>query len=587
MGSERVQRRLAAILAADVAGYSRLMGADEEGTIARLKALRRELIDPTIASHGGRIVKTTGDGILIEFVSVVDAVRCGVEVQRGMASRNGDVAQDKRIEFRVGINLGDVVVEGDDLLGDGVNVAARLESIAEPGAICLSADVYRQIQGKITIAADDLGEQQLKNIAQPVRVYQLSASERARKASPPLALPDKPSIAVLPFHNMSGDPEQEYFADGIVEDIITALSRFRQLFVIARNSTFTYKGRAVDVKQVGRELGVRYVLEGSVRRAADRVRITGQLIDATNGAHLWADRFDGALEDVFDLQDRITTRVVGAIASKLERAEIERALRKPTESLVAYDCHLRGLACVYGVPSQRSTEDALHLFNKAIELDPNFAAAYGWAAVNYSVRKQNGWMADPQGETTECLRLARRGAELAGDDPVALATSGFALAYIGGELEAGAMLVDRALSICPNWALAWHTSGWVRTYLGEHEKAVEQQDYAMRLSPLGPQAGQMATAAALSCLCAGRFEEAAFRSERVLMEQPNFLPALRTLAASTAFLGRLKEARNAISRMLEISPQARVGDTRRRIPFRRAEDADRFEQGLRRAGLPE
>jgi adenylate cyclase len=318
------------------------------------------------------------------------------------------------------------------------------------------------------------------------------------------------------------------------------------------------------------------------------VRITGQLIDTTTGAHLWAERFDGAFEDVFDLQDRITTRVVGAIAPKLEQAEIERALRKPTENLDAYDCYLRGLACVYEVPiSRRSIEDALRLFKKAIELDREFAAAYGWAAVNYGTRKQNDWMQDPQRETIECVRLARRGAELAGDDAVALAGSGFALAYVGGDLETGAMLVDRALSVCPNWALAWHASGWVRTYLGEHEKAVEQQEYAMRLSPLGPHAGQIGTAAALSCLCAGRFEEAASRSERVLMEHPNFLPALRIFAASTAFLGRVKEARKAILRMLEISPQSRVGDVRRRIPFRRLEDLDRYEEGLRRAGLPE
>jgi adenylate cyclase len=332
---QRVQRRLAAILAADVVGYSRLTGADEEGTIARLRPLRRDLIDPAIAEHRGRIVKTTGDGILIEFASVVDAVSCAVEVQRGMTTRNTDVAADRRIEFRVGIHVGDVLVDRDDLLGDGVNVAARLEGIAEPGAICLSGDAYRQVKGKVDLAVRDLGEQRLKNIAEPVRVYRVSLDEGARKSSPALTLPDKPSIAVLPFQNMSGDPEQEYFADGIVEDIITALSRFRQLFVIARNSTFTYKGRAVDVKQIGRELGVRYVLEASVRKAAAKVRITAQLIDATTGAHLWADRFDGPLKDIFDLHDQVTASVVGVIAPKLEQAEIERSRRKPTESLDA------------------------------------------------------------------------------------------------------------------------------------------------------------------------------------------------------------------------------------------------------------
>jgi adenylate cyclase len=295
-------RKLAAILAADVAGYSRLTGLDEEGTLKRLRRLRRELINPAVALHRGRIVKTTGDGILIEFPSVVDAVRCALDVQRGMDGRNADVSVEQRIEFRVGINVGDVVVEGEDLLGDGVNVATRLEGISEPGGICISDAAYQQVRDKLDVNFEDAGEQQLKNIARPVRVYRVRLSSGAPSSRPALPLPVKPSIAVLPFQNMSGDPEQEYFADGMVEEIITALSRFRLLFVIARNSSFTYKGRAVDVKQAGRELGVRYVLEGSVRKAASRVRITGQLIDAATGAHLWADRFDGTLEDIFELQ---------------------------------------------------------------------------------------------------------------------------------------------------------------------------------------------------------------------------------------------------------------------------------------------
>src|SRR6266566_1293989 len=311
-------RKLAAILAADVAGYSRLTGLDEEGTLKRLRRLRRELINPAVSLHRGRIVKTTGDGILIEFPSVVDAVRCALDVQRGMASRNEEIPADQRIEFRVGINVGDVVVEGDDLLGDGVNVAARLEGISDPGGICISDAAYQQVRDKLDMDFQDAGEQQLKNIARPVRAYRVRLDRSPAQAKPPLQLPDKPSIAVLPFQNMSGDPEQEYFADGIVEEIITALSRFRQLFVIARNSSFTYKGRAVDVKQVGRELGVRYVLEGSVRKSSNRVRITGQLVDATTGAHLWADRFDGGLEDIFDLQDQVTASVVGAIAPKID-----------------------------------------------------------------------------------------------------------------------------------------------------------------------------------------------------------------------------------------------------------------------------
>src|SRR5712691_10811313 len=325
-------RRLAAILAADVAGYSRLMGTDEEGTLDRLKVLRRELADPKIKEHRGRIVKTTGDGLLVEFGSVVDAVRCAVDVQREMAVRNADVTAERRIEFRIGINLGDIIKDRGDIYGDGVNVAARLEALAEPGGICVSRVVRDQVRDKLDFAFEDRGDQQVKNIARAIRVFDLKIGQETigPPATAPLSLPDKPSIAVLPFRNMSGDPEQEYFADGIVDEIITALSRFRSLFVIARNSTFSYKGRPVDVKQVGRELGVRYVLEGGVRKAPNRVRITAQLIDATTAAHLWVDRFDGSLENVFDLQDQVTASVVGAIAPKLEQAEISRAKHKPT-----------------------------------------------------------------------------------------------------------------------------------------------------------------------------------------------------------------------------------------------------------------
>ncbi len=348
-----MERRLAAVLAADVAGYSRLMGADEEDTLARLKVFRKSLVDPAIAAHRGRIVKTTGDGMLVEFASAVDAARAAVEVQRSMAEQNAAVPQDKRIEFRIGIHVGDIIIDDNDIFGDGVNIAARLEGIAEPGGVCISDDAQRQIRGKIDIAFEDIGPQDLKNITEPMRAWraqlggsaastiQLSSSTLQPQALP---LPDKPSIAVLPFQNMSGDPEQEYFADGMVEEITTALSRFHWLFVIARTSTFTYKGRAVDVKQVSRELGVRYVLEGSVRKAGNRVRITGQLIDATTGAHLWADRFEGSLENVFELQDQVASGVVGAIDPKLLEAEIARIKRKPPANLDAYDCFLRASA---------------------------------------------------------------------------------------------------------------------------------------------------------------------------------------------------------------------------------------------------
>ena len=391
MSSEHVERRLAAILAADVAGSCRLIGTDEEGTLAQLKAIRKKLFDPKISDYRGRIVKNTGDGALVEFASVIDALRCAGEIQRGMEEQNTDVPQDKRIEFRIGVHVGDIIIEVNDIFGDGVNIAARLEGIAEPGGICISDDTYRQIRGKVDIAFEDMGPQSLKNITEPMRTWRsrinasVSAASRKLPSEPiqALALPDKPSLAVLPFQNMSGDPEQEYFADGIVEDIITALSRFKTLFVIARNSSFTYRGRAADVKQVGRELGVRYVLEGSIRKSANRVRITGQLVDTAIGTHIWADRFDGALEDIFDLQDQLSAMIVGAISPKLEQAEIERARRKPTESLHAYDYYLRGMASFHH-GSRKALAQALELFKKAIQLDPGFASAYAMAAWCYS-----------------------------------------------------------------------------------------------------------------------------------------------------------------------------------------------------------
>jgi TolB-like protein/class 3 adenylate cyclase len=448
---DRVERRLAAVLAADVAGYSRLMGADEEGTLARLKASRKACVDPAIASHRGRIVKTAGDGMLVEFASVVDAARCSVEVQRAMAEQNAGVPQDVRIEFRIGVHVGDIIIDDNDIFGDGVNIAARLEGIAEPGGVCISDDAYRLIRGKVEIGWDDLGPQTLKNIVEPMRAWRVQlGGQGAAKApagpAPALALPNKPSIAVLPFQNMSGDPEQEYFADGMVEDIITALSHFRNLFVIARNSSFTYKGRAVDVKQVGRELGVRYVLEGSVRKAAGKVRITGQLIDAAIGSHLWADRFDGSVDDIFELQDQVTSSVVNAIAPKLEQAEIERAKRKPTENLDAYDHLLRGMS-VLNQWTRDSNYEATENFCKAIQLDQNFASAYGMAAWCYVWRKANGWMSDRHLETGEATRLAKRAVELGRDDAAALSMAGHVIAYVAGDLDSASPAIDHFYSI--------------------------------------------------------------------------------------------------------------------------------------------
>src|SRR5215471_6174750 len=374
-------RRLAAILAADVVGYSRLIGADEAGTLAAFKTIKADLFDPTLAAHHGRLVKTTGDGFLAEFGSVVDALHCATEVQAQMAERNATVSTDKRMEFRIGINVGDIVVEDGDIFGDGVNVAVRLEGLAEPGGICVSARVQEDAAGKLDLAFEDIGEQHLKNIVRPVRVYRVAMGRAADTAKGPasLPLPDKPSVAVLPFTNMSGDPEQEFFADGIAEDVITALSRYSSLFVIARNSSFTYKGRAVDVKQVGRELGVRYVLEGSVRKSGQRVRISGQLIDAVNGTHLWADRFEGSLEDIFELQDRVAVSVAGIIEPAPQAAEMRRSAARPTTDLGGYDLYLRALAAFFPITKERVIE-ALGLLEQAIAIDRDYGPALSWAA---------------------------------------------------------------------------------------------------------------------------------------------------------------------------------------------------------------
>ncbi len=582
-------RKLAAILAADVAGYSRLVGADEEGTLARLKTHRRELVDPSVAKHRGRIVKTTGDGMLVEFASVIDALRCAVEVQRGMALRNGAEPAERRIDFRVGLHQGDIVVEDADILGDGVNIAARLEGIAAPGGICLSQRVHEDALGRTDIAFDDLGERQLKNIARPVRVYRVRIGETSMQpaAPPPLALPDKPSIAVLPFANLSGDPEQDYFADGIVEEIITALSRMRWLFVIARNSSFTYKGRTVDVKQVARELGVRYVLEGSVRKAASRVRIAGQLIDGSTGAHLWADRFEGTLEDIFDLQDQVTASVVGAIAPRLEQAEIERARRKPTESLDAYDCYLRGMASYYQW-TREGTSEALRMFYRAIELDPNFASACGAAAWCYVDRKANSWMTDRVRESAETARLARQAVALGRDDAPALAFGGFALALVVGDLDDGAAFIDRALALNPNLAAAWSFSGWARIWLGEPDTAIEHLARAMRLSPLDADIGRMQAATAHAHFFAGRYDLASPWAEMALRAWLDHAVALRIATASHALAGRLEQAQKLLARLRQVDPALRVSNLRDRLgPYRRPEDLARYEEGLRRAGLPE
>jgi TolB-like protein len=582
---EDLVRRLTAIFAADVAGYSRLTGMDEEGTHVRMKEHLRVLIDPKVAAYRGRIVKNTGDGFLAEFNSVVDAMRCAVDVQRGMVERNSDVPLSNRVEFRIGINVGDVIEDNGDIFGDGVNVAARLEAIAEPGGICVSDDAHRQLRDKLDIAFDDAGEQNLKNIERPVRVFRVRDHGAPASQRPTLTLPNKPSIAVLPFQNLSADPEQEYFADGVVEDITMALSRFHWLFVIARNSSFTYKGRTIDVKQVGRELGVRYVLEGSVRKAGNRIRIAGQLIDAETGAHLWADRFEGALEDMFDLQDHVTASVVSAITPKVQVEEIKRATRKPTENLDAYEYYLRGLAKIRRMNAEANRE-ALQLFCKAIELDRGLACAYGMAAYSIVVRKARGWMIEPVQESTEAMRLARKAVHLGGDDPVALCTGGYALATIAREFDDAAAFMDRGLAVNPNSAQTWMLSGWLRVWRGEPDLALDHLAHATRLSPFDPLM-HIHAAMAYAHFLASRYDIASSYAGMAMRDNPTFLHSICISAASNAFAGRLEPAQKAMTRAIEFNPDLRASNLRDLAPFRRAEDLAMYTKALRKAGLPE
>jgi adenylate cyclase len=569
-------RRLAAILAADVAGYSRLMGADEEGTLERLKALRRELLDPKIAEHHGRIVKTTGDGMLVEFASVVDAARCAVEVQQAMPERNTDVGADSRIELRIGINLGDVIVEGDDLFGDGVNIAARIEGLADSGGVFVSNTVYDHVRDRLPIVFEDLGERQVKNIARPVRVFRVRDANDAAKSqsAPTLPLPDKPSIAVLPFANMSGDPEQEYFVDGMVEEITTALSRIRWLFVVARNSTFTYKGRPVAVKEVGRELGVRYVLEGSVRKAGQRVRITGQLIDAVTGTHLWADRFDGSLEDVFELQDKVASSVAGVIEPALQAAETARSAARPTEDLTAYDLYLRAYAMVWS--SVKQAPEALRLMEQAIARDPRYGPALAWAAFCCYRLVQDGRSEDPQADRLKSGDFARRALEVAGEDPGILANAAQALAYFGEDIGAMTALVDRALALNPSYARGWHISGVLRRWAGQPDIAIEHVEASLRLSP---RVGDSLAVMGYAHFVSRRFDEAVPKLLVAIHEDPSNPHPYRYLAACYAEMGRRDDAHEVIERLRAITPFV-VPSV---IPYRNPEHRELFLSGLRLA----
>jgi TolB-like protein/class 3 adenylate cyclase len=590
MSKGRVERRLAAIMAVDVVGYSRLMGADEEGTLAALKAIRSELGDPKIAEHRGRIVKTTGDGLLVEFASVVDAVRCAVEVQQGMAGRNADVPADKRIEFRFGIHQGDIIIDDGDIFGDGVNLAARLEGLAEPGGICVSRVVRDEIRDKLDFAFKDMGEQSLKNMARPTRVFAVNIGTRA-SCSPaagtgatrpmeepaPLALPDKPSLAVLPFQNMSGDPEQEYFTDGMVEEIITALSRIRWLFVIARNSSFTYKGQTVDVKQVGRELGVRYVLEGSVRKAGGRVRITGQLIDTETGAHLWADRFDGSIDDIFDLQDQVANRVAGVIEPALRAAETRRLAARPRTDATAYDLCLRALPIFYTLTKDGILE-ALRLFEQAIGRDPAYGPALAWASNCHMWRYLDGWTDDLESARRDSVSLAKRAIEVAGDDPVVLAAAVGALARFGDDIGPLITLLERCLELDPSSARGWYVSGLLHLYAGNTDLAIGHTENSLRLSPrerMGAHLSVIGTALFFN----RQFGAAVGKLQLAIHERPTNPPPYRALASCYAHMGLLEQAQETIARLRAV-PALVIPNA---LPWRKPEDQELWLSGLRLA----
>ena len=590
MSSEHVERRLAAILAADVVGSCRLIGIDEEGTLAQLKALRKTLFDPKIAQHHGRIVKNTGDGALVEFASVVDAVRCADEIQRGLAEQNTDVPQDKRIEFRIGIHLGDIVIADDDIFGDGVNIAVRLEGIAEPGGICISDDAHRQVRGKVESTLEDMGAQTLKNIAEPMRAWRVRigpssspATKTPTETAQPLALPDKPSIAVLPFQNMSGDPEQEYFADGIVEDIITALSRFKSLFVIARNSSFTFKGRAVDIKEVGRRLGVRYVLEGSVRKASGKVRITGQLIDAVTGAHIWADRFERDLTDVFALQDEVTVAVVSAIEPKMLQTEIAMATRRRPENLTAYDFYLRATQQYY-LMDREGLAEAIRLAHRALELDPRFGSVAALAGVCHMQNVVLGYANDLQFDRKEAVRLVRLALSIDDSDPETLARASITSAFMVGDSEAEIEMADRAVALNPNSWSTWNCRGHVYRVAGLPEEAIRSFERAVRMSPVDPRLHGTFHGIGMALIELGRFDEAIVVGKKALRQNPSYVATYRCLASAFAHLVRDAEAHDAAARVLEIEPAFTISAF---IARGGQPNAKLFIEGLRKAGLPE
>jgi adenylate cyclase len=577
---QRVQRRLAAILAADVVGYSALMQRAEEATYADFERLKCEVIAPGLSRHDGRLIKTTGDGALAEFASPSAAVRCAVEIQEGIASGRSS------LKLRIGVNLGEVIVGADgDLFGDGINIAVRLEGGADPGGILISEKVYSEVEGKLNVGFEDWGEQQLKNITKPVRAYAVRAGEHSPTEGLSAAprLPDKPSIAVLPFENMSGDPEQEYFADGMVEEIITALSRFKLLFVIARNSSFTFKGKAVDIKEVGRRLGVRYVLEGAVRKASGKVRITGQLIDATTGAHIWAERFERDLTDIFALQDEVTVAVISAIQPKLLETEVGLAARRRPENLTAYDFYLRALQGSYSSTREGHAE-AIRLAHRALELDPRFGVAAALAGACHTLNVALGYASDPQFERKEAVRLLHLALSVDDGDPDTLARACTISAFMVGDSESAIEMADRAVALNPNSCAAWRHRGWVYHNARQPEEAIRSLERGVRLSPVDPTLYRALVGMGAAFIELGRFNDAIVAGRKAQRQNPSFLGVYACLASAFAHLGHDAEARAAAARLLEVDPAFMISAFIARGGLL---NAKLLIEGLRKAGLPE
>jgi TolB-like protein/class 3 adenylate cyclase/Flp pilus assembly protein TadD len=581
MAEESANRRLAAILAVDVVGYSRLMERDEAGTLAVLKSRRREVLEPLVVRFKGRVFKIAGDGALVEFASAVNAVECAIELQRQMAEANAGLLEDRRIQLRVGINLGDVMVEAGDLYGDGVNIAARLEGIAEPGRVFISGTVFDYVRNKLAAGFEDLGSQSLKNIAEPVRVYCVLPAGAAGAAPPTVTIPDKPSIAVLPFENMSDDPAQEYFADGMVEDIITALSRFRNLFVIARNSSFTYKGRTVDVKQVGRELGVRYALEGSVRRIGDRVRITAQLIEAATAVQLWSERYDCELANTFAVQDTITESVVGAIEPEVQQVERQRAARKSPENLDAWDHYMRGLWRSYQFNAEDNVQAELHM-RRAIELDPTLALGHIGLVRVLAVRIWWGWSEDRQADGQTAYAAARRAVELDDRDPYAH----YALSLpslLMHQHEIALAEAQKAIDLAPNFALAYFSLGMIRLFAGRFDQVSDPIRRAMRLSPHDPLIFYLYYILALGQYHEGHYDDAATLARMGIGVRP-FHTLYQALAACNGQLGRMVEARAALAEFHRLKPKDAEHLWDMINPYSNPTHREHFVDGMRKAG---